>query len=115
MTAVVAILGGSGVVGGGGGLSAVAAPDAVSGSGSGSQVSGISTCSASGGTAPYSYAWEFVAGDAVGIQTPTTAATRFTASAPSAEVFAASFRCVVTDATLATTASNIVSATLTGL
>lgn len=55
------------------------------------------TVTPSGGTAPYTYAWAFVDGDAgITINSPTSATTSFSAD-PAGASLAATYRCTVTD------------------
>ena len=62
-----------------------------------------------GGTAPYTYAWTKVSGAAINIGSAATAVTNFNAAtmvSPSDRI--ATFRVTVTDATLATSTSDII-------
>lgn len=73
------------------------------------------TCNASGGTPPYSYAWEQVSGDAsISITSPSSDSTTFSASSETTETTKEGvFRCKVTDSASAVVYSNNVNVTLT--
>lgn len=61
------------------------------------------TASASGGVAPYSYAWARISGStAVSATAPGAATTAFTGSVPLGEQYGALFECTATDANGAT-------------
>lgn len=63
----------------------------------GSQTTNSVTVTPSGGTAPYTYAWAFVDGDAgISINSPTSATTSFSGD-PVGTALAATYRCTVTD------------------
>lgn len=55
------------------------------------------TVTPSGGTAPYTYAWSFVSGDTVTINSPTSATTTFTGDPVGYSVLSSVYRCTVTD------------------
>ena len=81
-----------------GSLSASASPSLLNKmfSGGGSQTTGTTTCTASGGTATYTYAWSRVSGDTTITATASTSATTaFNMS--SAEEASAIWKCTVTD------------------
>lgn len=67
----------------------------------GTPISNSVTCTASGGTAPYTYLWERFSGDTVTITSATDASTtfQFTNSFPTPDSKTGVYRCVVTDAT----------------
>jgi len=56
------------------------------------------TGSATGGTAPYTYAWTSVTADIFTVTTPTAAATTFSFTPPFEGLYVASYRLTVTDA-----------------
>ena len=60
--------------------------------------SGSVTGSATGGTAPYTYAWTPVTADIFTVTTPTAAATTFSFTPPFEGLYVASYRLTVTDA-----------------
>lgn len=70
-------------------------PSGVTGSGKVNITTGVATCTASGGVAPYTYLWAFVSGDAVTVLTPTADNTRFRSNSTSSSVYS----CTVTDST----------------
>ena len=86
-------------------MSAGASPSTVSGTtlGTGSAITDSATCTPSGGTAPYSYAWEVVSFDGPVTPTavtPSNATTGFRqTSIGIGESYSAVFRCMVTDST----------------
>ena len=96
--------------GGGGGLSAsIGAGQSASGKG-GSHIFSLNTCTAAGGTAPYTYAWSET-DDANGAWTPATATTAAITPAvsgvsPGFDSFA-TFKCTVTDNVGAVAVSNL--------
>lgn len=103
MAGVLTVLAGS--VGGGsiGGLTVVASPINAVGSGNSPAdirvTTNLVTATASGGTAPYSYAWRQIDGVEVwGITAATSAASRFNVTVPGGGVETATFECTVTDA-----------------
>ncbi len=51
------------------------------------------------GNGPFTYSWTRVDGDVLTAESPTSAATRFTALVPIGEILFATFQCTVTDAT----------------
>ena len=58
------------------------------------------TATASGGTAPYTYAWTKVSGDSITIDSASAATTTFRATSVAAgEMRTATFRCTATDST----------------
>lgn len=68
---------------------------------------------ATGGTAPYTYAWSQVSGDAMTISTPATAAViNVSKTLPLNTQATGVFKCVVTDSAAGTTTTNLVSVTL---
>lgn len=101
------VTGGTGGGGGGGsGLIASASPDEVSKTSSVSPMTTPSTtCTASGGTSPYTYHWAMAGGT---INSPTSATTNFTKSLSPGGTFTGSAVCTVTDSLGATAASNAV-------
>lgn len=87
-------------------MSASASPSTVSGftSGTGTAVTDAATATPTGGTAPYTYAWELVSHDVAfptpSAVSPTTAATTFIQTGIGVgESASAIFRCLVTDST----------------
>lgn len=100
--------GGGGGTGGGGsasGLTATVDTDFVSGFGIGSATTGPATVTASGGTAPYTYAWTRIAGgdNRINAVSPASPTTTFNAPVLTLREFATdTFRCRVTDAVGAT-------------
>ncbi|MDH7638964.1 hypothetical protein [Sphingomonas oryzagri] len=104
----------------GGTTGAVASPSDVRGTGRSNNAIAVttapSTCTASGGAAPLTYAWTQTGGDPFTILYPTAASTAFTADSVSAGIpQAATFICTVTDAAGQTATSNIVTATARNL
>lgn len=61
------------------------------------------TVTPNGGTAPYTYAWSYVSGDAFEVLSPSSASTRFRSVSPSDGVY----QCLVTDFTSATATVNV--------
>ena len=85
-------------------FSASASPISANGSGlSGSVQTNTVTVTPVGGTGPYTYAWTFVSGDAVTVQNPTAAATKFSSTTSAESVY----RCTVTDSLAATAVANV--------
>lgn len=86
-------------------MSAVAAPGTLSGFtlGTGTATTDAATCTPSGGTPPYSYAWQITSYDGPvtpTATTPTAASSTFTqTSIGIGESYSASVRCQVTDST----------------
>ena len=78
-------------------LSATNSPSSVSGSGIGGALSNQTTCTASGGVAPYTYVWTFVSGDALIICDNLTGNTTDFHTSGTAGTFVAVWRCTVTD------------------
>lgn len=80
-------------------LSASASPSFVFGGGAGIVVTTItSTATPTGGLGPFTYAWAFVSGDAVTVESPTLATTAFRGETMAVgEIRNAIFRCTVTD------------------
>jgi len=81
-----------------GGMTAIASPPSLSG-GSGQTVVGNSTAMASGGTAPFTYAWAILYGDqSVTATSPTLATTAFDCGSllPGSSTTAV-FACTITD------------------
>lgn len=70
--------------------------------GAGTLISGTSTGSATGGAGGYTYAWTFVSGDSYTINSPSSAATRFTTSLAANQFKSGTYRCTVTDSLGAT-------------
>lgn len=66
--------------------------------GAGPVTTGSITCSPTGGTAPYSYAWTFVSGNSFTVDSPTSATTAFSTTLSTAETKTATYRCTITDA-----------------
>lgn len=106
--------------GGGGGLSATVSDGSVFGTeirngpgqpavlAVGSDSPGNVTVTPTGGTAPYTYAWSHVSGDsAVQVLSPSAATTAFIANVGKNQTKAATKRCTVTDAALATTTVDV--------
>ena len=98
--------------GGSGGFSVTAAPASVANSGRGPTSSPATTATPIGGSAPYTYSWDRVSGAGLIIAGPAAATTVFIADLSPGEFLVESFQCTVTDSTLATAISNIVTATL---
>lgn len=72
------------------------------------------TCTASGGSTPYSYAWEQVSGDtSINITSASNASTTFNATSTTETVKQGLFRCKVTDNNNDVVYSNNVTVTLT--
>lgn len=96
--------------GGGGSLIATASPGAANGfvfvaepaSLTSVVTSNNVTVTAAGGTAPYTYSWTKVSGDTLTVTAPTADTTQFTATLFKNTERAATYRCTVTDALLAT-------------
>lgn len=68
------------------------------------------TCTASGGTSPYTYAWTHVSGDVITVDSPTAAATTFSFNFTGAGFQSKSsvYKCVVTDnATMTADSPNV--------
>lgn len=100
-------------------MAAAVNPSSVSGTrgsfgpGALSVTSNVATATPSGGTAPFTYAWSFVAGDnTIGATAPTSASTTFSASVPFGSQKSATFGVTVTDANGASAAAQV-SVTLT--
>lgn len=73
-------------------------PTFVQGASSTSPVySGNATANVTGGSGSYTYSWSQVDGDAMNIESPTSATTRFYAAIPSGQSRSATMRCTVTD------------------
>ena len=73
----------------------------------------IVTCSASGGTAPYSYSWTRASGDgAMFASAPTSAATAFARTGSYVNNYTSYWNCTVTDAADAVATTQTVSATV---
>jgi hypothetical protein len=98
-------------------LAGVAAPTSLSGSGSHPALittTASTTCTASGGTPGYTYAWTYVSGDGSIAPTATSSATTsFQRFCVAAGTFNAVFKCVVTDSLGAHADSNTVSISIT--
>ena len=85
-------------------FSASASPASATGSGlSGTIETNTVTVTPAGGTGPYTYAWAYVSGDAVTVQSPTAATTKFSSLTSAESVY----RCTVTDFLLATAVANV--------
>jgi hypothetical protein len=70
------------------------------------------TASASGGTGPYTYLWEYISGDTeINVITPTVATVVFRATVGIGDIFNATFRVTATDS-LGNTGTQTISATL---
>lgn len=70
--------------------------------GAGSVTTGSATCTATGGTPGYTYAWTRVSGDVFTINSPTAATTTFTRSLGAEEAREGVYRCTATDSLSAT-------------
>lgn len=66
--------------------------------GTGTIWSNAATVTASGGTAPYTYAWSKVSGDTLTVESSTAASTRFGHSSATVGTWTGVYRCTVTDA-----------------
>lgn len=101
-------------------MTAAASPSSVSGVVSSSVAAPVTTDSTkatpSGGAGPFTYAWAAVGGNTWTINNPAADTTSFTSPAisPGASE-SASFVCTITDATGATAATNIVTATASNI
>lgn len=96
-------------------MTVVAAPDPVTGSGIAINITtNAATATPTGGIGPYTYLWTKVSGDAISINSATSATTTFTGSGmASPEERDAIFICTVTDtATGLAVASNSIGATV---
>ena len=93
---------------------ASASPSSVSGTGvaPATVTSGSTTCTASGGFAPFTYSWTFVSGTALTVNTPTSASTTFSHHFITTGTVNAVYKCVATDANGNTASSNNVSVSL---
>lgn len=111
MTGVLAVLVSSG------GMVVTASPDSVSGFGTGTVSTGISSVTVVGGVAPFTYSWSYVDGD-TGILpfNPSGSATAFYRNGVSdTDSFSANYICTVTDAGGVSANSNTVTANITGV
>ena len=78
-------------------LAATRAPATLSkGGANGNLTSGSCTCTATGGTAPYSYSWAYVSGENATINSPVSAVTTWTHNGTD-EAVNGFFKCTVTD------------------
>ena len=80
-------------------------------------VSSTTTCEVIGGTAPYTYAWVYITGDAnITPASPTNATTSFNGTIISTDdSTSAAYACNVTDSGAHMTQSNVVNMTFNGL
>ena len=103
-------------VGGGGALAASVSPSFASGQGTGGGpfTSGTVTVTASGGTAPYAYAWTKKSGDTLTVNSPTANATTFTGTPGVDDALVAVYTCTVTDDVSATVTVDV-SVTITDI
>lgn len=106
--------------GGSGGSSAITVSPAGAGGGASSSssitvYSSYVTVTPSGGTAPYSYSWSKVSGDAITANAPTSATTNFSANLAPGDFLSAVFKCAVTDAAGVSADSPTVNVTLRNL
>jgi hypothetical protein len=92
------------VAGGGGGLTGYASKSSVGGTrvGAGSVTSATVTVTASGGTAPYTYAWTKISGGAITAVLPASDVTAFSGTVALGETISAQFQCTITDDVAAT-------------
>jgi len=76
-------------------------PLSASGTTSGTRVGFTNTVTVTplNGNGPFTYSWTRIDGDALTAESPSAAATRFTALVPIGEILLATFQCTVTDAT----------------
>ena len=78
-------------------LSASRSPSILNKSGpNGSLTSGACICTPSGGSAPYSYLWQYVSGETLTVNSPTSASTTFSHTGTN-EFVEGRYRCRVTD------------------
>lgn len=76
-------------------------------SGGGSLTSSVSAGVASGGTAPYSYAWTYVSGDVFTINSPSSNSTTFTTTLIAGQTKTGVYRLTVTDSVAATVSATV--------
>jgi hypothetical protein len=76
-------------------------PLSASGTTSGTRVGFTNTVTVTplNGNGPFTYSWTRIDGDVLTAESPSAAATRFTALVPIGEILLATFQCTVTDAT----------------
>lgn len=97
-----------------GSFSAIASPTAVTGVDSaGTVTSNACTASPLGGTAPYTYLWQYISGStAISSDSGTSATTTFSATLSARDSTTGSKRCRITDSTGAIAYTNIVTISL---
>lgn len=92
---------------GGGSLTATKSPSSAFGSGQNTITTGSVTITASGGAAPYSYAWTKVSGDTFTIGSASLATTNFSGAPGPYNEMSAVYKCIVTDANSDSFAMNV--------